>query len=186
MSLREDFASSYWYHAQECGRLAAIEKVAEELGLLNKDVYIVHGTSRYHKGKWSGPYLQLEPRHLMGIGLTTDGRTIDMGVVETTPTLAECARLLLPKVGRFEKSFDENTNEIVLTAEYRGVTIILKDRTPETCTVERIEEEVEIPETVTPAHTEKRVKYALKGDCDPLLSSKSGEENEQEAQAAGA
>ena len=157
------------YHATEITRLSLLETVMEEFGLFEMDYYFEWGTSRYVEGKDAErPYLKLEPRHTPGLAFVGGKGGPEIVVTETTPTLAEAARILLPKIGTFQKSFNERENQIVLTGTYNGVDIILHDKPPETCTVETVEEEVEV--AAVPAHVEKRVRYVLKGDCDPLLA----------------
>lgn len=168
-AIREQFANQYEYHAVECAKINRIQEVVEELGLMDKNFYLSMGTCQYVDGKYLGPYLSITPQHLAGVSLWDKAGNIGLYLTDTTPTLADCAKLLLPKVGKWEKSFDETTNEIVLKTEYKGVRIQLRDRTPETCTVEKVEETVEVPEETIAAHTETRVRYVLKGDCDPLL-----------------
>jgi hypothetical protein len=127
-----------------------------ELGLLEIEDYDVYMNS-YGEDL---PSVRLRPKHIPG--LAADFQT----VTDTTPTLADAVKALLPKVGRFEKGFDEGANEITMTATFKGVKIVLRDATPSTCTVEKVEEEV--PSRVVGGY--KTTKYRLVGDCDPLLS----------------
>ncbi len=81
--------------------------------------------------------------------------------------LGETARTLLPLVGTFKKSFDTNYGTMELTGVVDDVEIAITGRPPESCEVERVVEEIEVP--TEEAHTEERVSYVMKGDCDPLL-----------------
>lgn len=102
----------------------------------------------------------------------------DLPYVKISPfsfsDLPSIAKRLLPFVGKFEKSFDEKENQVILTGTYQGIKVILWDYPPNTCTVERIEEDVLVPEQVVPEHTEKKVRYRLVGDCDPILEAARG------------
>lgn len=163
---------AYKHYASEIARHQQIEEVLIDLKLINSEAYIDFGTRSFENGKSiDNAYIRIGPRHIPGIAFGVNSKGLTMSVVDTTPTLGDVARLLLPKVGRFEKSFDGEHNLLRLTAEYRGVRLIIEDTPPNTCTVKCIEEEVEVPETVVPAHTEKKVRYELEGDCDPLLAS---------------
>lgn len=76
--------------------------------------------------------------------------------------------ILLSKVHKFNKEFKEKSGTFEYTGTYvneeEEITITL-EVTPTTCTIEKIEEEVEIP-----ARKEKRVRYVPVGDCNPLMS----------------
>lgn len=172
-TLRNRLGTQYRDYATNMAALRSIEIVAEDLGIIDLDFYIDFGISDYKtldgEFKDLGPYLKLEPAHVPGVGfgMNKDGPTMEL--TDTTPTLGEAARLLLSKIGQLDKSYDEDTNKIRLTGTYKGVRIILEDTPPSTCTVEKIEEEVEVPEKVIAAHTEKQVRYKLVGDCEPLM-----------------
>ena len=114
--------------------------------------------------------IMIEPAHEPGVGFFLNADGLEMGITDTTPLLGSIAHKMLPMVGKFTKGFDEERNKITLTATYKGIKIVLSDQTPDTCHVEKVVEEVEVPEKVIPAHTEKRVKYVLAGDCDPLMA----------------
>lgn len=152
-TLKEQLGWQYRYLAEQSARYFQIEEVLEELGLLDVNTYDVYF------GTYGGATVTIRPKHVLG--LLADFQT----VVDTTPTLADAAKHWLPKVGKWEKGFNEASNEITLTGEYKGVKIVLVDATPATCTVETVEEEVEVPAT-----SYKKRKYVLKGDCDPLLT----------------
>ena len=173
-TVREQIQNSYANYAKTLARIGMIETVAEDLGLAEMEFYLEYRTEDTDYRTWQdrGPYIKLQPHHVPGL-------TAAYQLVDTTPTLADAARVLMPKVGRLEKSFDEDKNKIRLTGVYNGVRVILEDTPPSTCTVEKIEEEVEVPEQVIEAHTEKKVRYVLKGDCDPLMA------REQVADATG-
>jgi hypothetical protein len=164
MSVRDDMNGHLLYHAEQIGKYQRIAEVLTDLGLMDLDMYV-----SFHTGYWSsethsdlGPTVELEPRHV--IGLMADFQTL----TDTTPTLAEAARVLLPKVGRFEKSYDGDRNEIRLTAVYKGVRVVLRDTPPDTCKVEEVVENVVVPATAE--RTETRRKYRLVGECEPLLA----------------
>lgn len=174
-TVREQFQQRYEWQAEQIAVTHQLREAAKNLGLLDADFYMDFGDGEYRDGRLiPGPYIKLDPKHVPGIALSMglDGPT--MHVVDTTPTLADAARLLMPKIGKWKKSFDEESNLLKLEGEYKGVRIILQDTPPETCTVEKIEEEVEVPEQVIAAHTETKVRYVLKGDCDPLLATNKG------------
>lgn len=78
--------------------------------------------------------------------------------------LKHVLKLLLPKVGKFGKSFNENEGKIVLSATYKDVVISLHISNPSTCKVEKVEEIEQIP-----ASTRTVVKYKLVGKCAPLM-----------------
>jgi hypothetical protein len=101
--------------------------------------------------------------------------SVSIGCKNDESTLDEVARKLA-KAGKVTKGFDESGNRLELTVVTGGVNVKVKFQPPSTCTVEKVEEEVEVPEKVVPAHTEKRVRFKLVGDCGPLLKA-------QEAQA---
>jgi hypothetical protein len=80
-------------------------------------------------------------------------------------------RMLIEKVKKFDKNFDTSSGTMSLSAEYNGVKVILQYNPPKTCTVERVEEEIEIPEKpAIPAHKEKVVRFVTKGDCVPIMA----------------
>ncbi len=81
--------------------------------------------------------------------------------------MGETARILLPLVGTFKKSFDTDYGTMELTGVVDGVEIAIIGSPPEACKVERVVEEIDIP--AEEAHTEERVSYVMKGDCDPLF-----------------
>jgi len=173
MSIQEQISNQVRYHAKETAALFQLEEEFRELGILNADYWPSFGTSRWENGKYTEtPYVKLEPRHIKGIAFGFDDEGPTLRLVDASPTLGDAARILLPKVHKWDKSFDETQNKIRLTAKFMGVDVILEDAPPETCTVEKVEEEIEVPEKVVPAHTEKKVRYVLKGDCDPLLSAR--------------
>ena len=88
--------------------------------------------------------------------------------IYSLPSPGEIKRLL-PLVGKFEKGYDSDHNELTLSATFEGVSLTFKAEPPDTCTVEVDEEEVEVEEEITPAHTETRRTYRLVGDCDPIM-----------------
>jgi hypothetical protein len=107
--------------------------------------------------------ITIQPEHAPGVG------RLAMQLTDTTPLLGHIASKILPNVGKFIKGFDEQRNRLTLTATYNGIKIILTDEPPNTCHVEKVIEEVVVPERVIPEHTEKRVRYQLSGDCDPIM-----------------
>lgn len=157
-TLRERVGWQYRYFAEQSAKYFRIEEVLRELDLLDVNTYDVYFST------YGELTVTIRPKHVLG--LLADFQT----VVDTTPTLADAAKFWLPKVGKWEKGFNGESNEITLTGEYKGVRIVLIDATPDTCTVEKVEEVVDLP-----AHSYVRRKYVLKGDCDPLLASQSAE-----------
>ena len=184
-TLREQFDHDFRYYAEQIGKFWQLREVVEELGLLDLDIYVNKGTSWYDSEahKSTGPYIELEPRHVPGIGIRAVGppdlEGIAFGLTDTTPTLGDAAKVLLPKIGRFEKGYDARNNLLTLTAHYKGVRIVLKDTPPDTCTVEKVEEEEELP--ASPAYTRTVTRYRLIGDCNPLLGPKTNAQIEAEA-----
>lgn len=171
MSVRDQLNEQIMWRAQSMASIVIVRKAFEGLGLLDADFYAEFGDGEWCTDKViDGPYIRLEPRHVAGIafGMTAEGPTI--GLVDTTPTLGDAAKALLPKVGKWEKSFNDELNLIRLTGHYNGVRIVLQDTPPDTCTVRKVVEEVEIPEKVIVAHTEKKIRYVLEGGCDPLMT----------------
>lgn len=81
--------------------------------------------------------------------------------------LGETGRILLPLVGKFKKSFDGEYGTMELTSVIDDVEIAIVGRPPETCEIERVVEEIEVP--AEEAHTEERISYVMKGNCDPLF-----------------
>lgn len=150
--------------SKSVGRLSHALEVIEELGIADLRCY--PSIDYYSANQIS---IRLTPAHDSGIGLFTDGHSIAMEMVDTTPVMLQIARLLLPKVGKFDKGFEEEQNNITLTCVYRDVKLVLYDSPPKTCTVERVEEVIEVPEKVIPAHKEKKVRFVMVGDCDPLM-----------------
>jgi hypothetical protein len=102
---------------------------------------------------------------------------VRIGCKNDEETLDEVSRKLAA-YGLVTKGFDEELNQLSLAAKVLGVKIEVVFTPPNTCTVERVEEDVIVPEELVPAHTEKKVKYVLKGDCGPMLRPK---EQEKEA-----
>ncbi len=76
----------------------------------------------------------------------------------------EAVKALLKASGakRADKKFDADKGVVVYSILTDDVEIDLSAGAPERCEVERVEEEVEVPEEIKPAHTEKRVVYRLK------------------------
>jgi hypothetical protein len=151
MSLKDTFLSIFLYQAETAGKTHTLYSVAEELGLLD-----ANDESYYASENLYGQ---------MSITLSFYG-TFSATASEN---LATVAKTLLPKLGELRKEFDETQNRISLVAEYKGVKIVLSSETPKTCTVEKVEETVEVPEQIVPAHVEKKVRWVMKGDCDPLI-----------------
>lgn len=173
MSVRDQLNEQLNWRVASIAAIVTVRKAFEGLGLLDADFYAEFGDGEWCVDKViDGPYIRLEPRHIAGVafGMTAEGPAI--GLVDTTPTLGDAAKVLLPKVGKWEKSFNGELNLIRLTGYYNGVRIVLQDTPPDTCTVRKVEEEVEIPEKVIAAHTEKKVRYVLEGDCDPLMTAR--------------
>lgn len=151
-AVAEELNETIRYHAESIGEYVILKKIAEELGLQADSV-----SSYPHPYEGKNAYVVL---HYYGWGTS-----------ESSEQAAAMAKQILPKVGRIEKSFNEDTRDMEMRCTYKGIDIILRFSTPNTCTVEKVEEEVEVPEVpAVPAHTEKKVRYVLKGDCDPLMS----------------
>lgn len=172
-TIRDQLSSALKWRAESIAAIVLISGACEGLGLLDADFWMDSGDGEFYKDKSiPGPYIKLEPRHVPGIafGMSKEGPTI--GLVDTTPTLGDAAQILLPKVGKWAKDFDETRNLIRLVGEFKGVRIVLQDTPPDTCTVRKIEEDVEVPEKIIAAHTEKKIRYVMEGDCDPLMTAR--------------
>lgn len=170
-TVRDQIVSKVNYHAREIGAMSLIQDVMEDLKLLDVEFWPDIGNGEYVDGKLiDGPYVKLTPRHTPGVvfGMSSEGPTL--ALVDTTPTLGDAAIALLPKVGKWTKGYNADSNLISVTGHYRGVRIVIQDTPPDTCTVEKVEEEVVVP--AQPERTEKRVRYVLKGDCDPLSTAR--------------
>lgn len=137
------------------GNLLAMLNLIRDSGLYDDEAYVCLQTYCFSDSDL--PYLKISPTSELG--------------------MAELAKKLLPFVGKFEKRFDEERNHVMLTGMYSGFKVILWDDTPKTCRVKKVEEDVLVPEKIVPAHTEKRIRYKLIGDCDPVLAEKAVEAN---------
>ncbi len=156
-TLQEQLNQRYAWQAKMIAETSQLEAAFEGLGLLNVTCWPDFGSDEYVDGKLvKGLYIKLTPSQ-----------------VGDHSTLADAAQALLTKVGRWTKSFDATNNLIQLTGEYRNVRIVVQDAPPATCTVQKVEEEVEVPEQIIAAHTETKVRYVMVGDCDPLMTQQS-------------
>lgn len=162
MSLKDDILWQYSYHAAKLAKTMVVEKAAKELGLFERDDI----SAWLQQTGTDVPELQISFK---------PGVTVFLEAIRPATYMAELAKELLPKVGRWDKGFDETNNHLTLSTVYGGVKIILTAEPPKTCQVELIEENIEVPEKVIPAHTETKKRFVLKGDCDPLMASKEGE-----------
>jgi hypothetical protein len=154
--------------ARFLSNLVRMQQAVKDLGIDDLEAYVT--ITSYAFGD-DLPEIIIHPLHTPGIGIFGGGlEEIALKVVDTTPLMSQIARKMLPVVGRLEKGFDAERNEVSLTAVYLGIRIVIKDETPKTCSVERVEEEIDVPEKIVPAHKEKKVTYKLVGDCDPLLA----------------
>ena len=162
-ALKSKLLTSYSWIGEQAARVAMIEAAAKHIGLEEavEGVECYVGLTTYGDNRPEIAICLYAQR-----GILADFQT----VTESNP-LQEMTKRLLPKVGKFVKGFDEAYNQVTLTAEVRGVTLKLAMSTPSTCTVETVTEEVEVAEQVIPAHTEKKTRYVLKGDCDPIMAS---------------
>lgn len=82
------------------------------------------------------------------------------------PKLEHCravVKRLLPLVGTFEKTFNEYGGRFAYSGMHNGIKLTVTTNPTSACRIEK----QEVEETVTTV--EKRVKYVLVGDCDPLL-----------------
>lgn len=159
MSLKDTFLNSFRYQAEAQGKTHKLYMVADELGLLDAD-----DNNYYASENTYGDVMSLHLSFYYNYG--------------TTPAaeMARLAKQLLPKLGELRKEFDETQNRLRLVADYKGVQIMLEAEPPKTCMVEKVEEVVEVPEQIVPAHTEKKVRWVMTGDCDPLMQPASIEE----------
>lgn len=76
----------------------------------------------------------------------------------------EAVRGLLKALGvkRAVKRFDEATGQVIYVVTTDDASVTLTAGAPTNCEIERVEEEVEVPEEIKPAHTETKVRYRLK------------------------
>jgi hypothetical protein len=160
-ALKEQLLSSYSWVGELAARVARIEAAAKHIGLDDA----LDGVEAYCTITTYGDAPEISCSLYVQRGITADFQTL----TESNP-LQVLAKRLLPAVGKFTKGFDDSSNRLTLTADVMGVKLILGMSTPSTCTVETVTEEVEVPEEVIPAHTEKKTRYVLKGDCAPILA----------------
>jgi len=87
---------------------------------------------------------------------------------EDSPERTEFLRRMLHLVGKLDKKFDESAGRFNLIGTKDGITLTLHIGAPATCTITRVEEEVDVP--AVEAHKKTVVKYVTSGDCEPLLA----------------
>lgn len=172
--IARDLLRMHKFEAQSQHKLHLVHEVAEELGLLEyDDSEIWPGDLGLGEGLiyssisiyGDAPTIQLVYQDRHGVSVS-----FQLSTKEGATALAVAAKHLLPKVGRFDKNFNAEQRKVQLTATYRGVQIVLESSPPSTCTVEEVEEEVVIPaKPAEPERVEKRKRYVMKGDCDPLI-----------------
>lgn len=175
-TIREQLQHRYTWMAKSLAVVSQIETAAEGLEIMDGDFYLDFGEVEYINGESvPGAFIRLRPREVPGVRFSLRRSETSpylqepsLEVVNTAPTLADAARTLLSKVGRWEKEFDGQNNLLRLVGTYKGVRIILSDTPPETCTIRKVEVEEVVP--AREAYTTKRTKYVLEGDCDPLLA----------------
>lgn len=157
--LQKAIAQQYQWVGESAGRIGVIEAAARSIKLAE----VLDGLEGY---------VSLETYGDLGIAISLyrqQGLSAAFEQTETNP-LQIVARRLLPTVGILTKGFNDKQNELTLSTTVRGVAVKFAMSTPQSCTVEAVEEEVEVAEQVIPAHTEKKVRYVLKGDCAPLMA----------------
>ena len=156
----EEVANYYSNYAESIARIYTLGKIGKELELNT----VLEGVDCYVSLNLYSTPPEVEITLWSSIGMKEN-----FELTKSTP-LKLVVRHLLPKVHEFDKSFDETRNQLKYTAVYKDVRVVLISSPPNTCKIEKVEEEVEVPEVVTPVHTEKKVRYVMMGDCDPLLS----------------
>jgi hypothetical protein len=166
VKVKDEITGELRRRSEHIANLIKVARVVDALGLAELEV--TYAVANTYLGPDELPSITIYPAHVPGIalGIAEEGPTLD--IVETAPGLAEIVRLLLPKCGKLDKSYDEQSNQLTVRGTYEGVDIIIHDTPPATCTVESVVEEVEIP--ARPASVEKRTRYKLVGDCVPLLA----------------
>lgn len=150
---------SYSSIGEQAAKVAQLQAAADAIGLADVlediDGYIYF--SAY-----------AEPMRIEVNLYSSHGLTQTFELTESNP-LQVVARRLLPKAGKLTKGFDETANKLTLSVLSDGIAVVFSMSTPAACTVEAVTEEVEVEEKVIPAHTEKKTRYVLKGDCEPLM-----------------
>jgi hypothetical protein len=149
MTFSEEIQKEVVAYAKYMSNVMAIQRAVELTGL----------------GELSG-YMTLD-----AILCSGESPAIKLFVDNDEATLDTVARTLAKYGKTVEKGFDAEGNRLVLTTMIDGVKVEARFSTPETCTVERVSEEVVVPEHFVPEHTETRMRYRLVGDCGPLLKS---------------
>jgi len=89
--------------------------------------------------------------------------------------LKKVMRFILPRVGRLDKKFDEESGKLILSTIYKDAVISIELKNPSTCRIEAVKEEVTIP--AQSERKEIRTTYKLIGKCNPLMAE---EENDSE------
>jgi hypothetical protein len=77
----------------------------------------------------------------------------------------DIVRKYLPLVGKFEKGYGEMSDSVILRGESAEFVLAIWGKRPETCRVEVIEEDVDVP-----MHREVQKKFRLVGNCGPVLA----------------
>ncbi len=139
--LAEAICANVQWNANEIGRYTLARMVAEEAGLAEEHGFVVTALST------GPPTFHLYPR---------DGENP-----------SDALHRLLPHVGKFTKTYDENNDHFsyVGTARDSRFHLHLHVKRPSTCTVE-----VETYQKLVPEHYEERKRYKLTGDCDPVFA----------------
>ena len=106
-------------------------------------------------------------------GIEIDAKTFERA--------AALGKALLPTIGKLEKSFDEYSGTVCLSGTFNEIKVSINSEPSTACKI-RLEE----TEEYVPGHTEKRRKYVLDGECNPLLSILDSEEQSEQDSAAGA
>jgi hypothetical protein len=135
MSIRDDIQESVQHKAQEISEAYRVRFLLPE-NVLRKSGFLMLGDP-------NGSYKTVV--HVLSNDIASD------------------ARELLPLVGKWDKSFNGDSMEVIGTPKFGNYILKVSGKLPETCKVEVVDEEVVVPE-----HTEVKRSYKLVGDCLPL------------------
>lgn len=150
-TVKQAILEEYQYVGRYAAAIRQVEDVVRELGLTEyPEVYInanQFGDSRI--------LLYADPE--------TDS--------DDVANLRSLVKSLLPKVGKFTKTFDREYNKFRFKTVYNKVDVEIEVSPPSTCTVETVEEEEIVPEQpFVEEHTKTVTRYKLQGDCEPVLA----------------
>jgi hypothetical protein len=88
-------------------------------------------------------------------------------LIKDYETLKKVAQSWKGRVTKMEKSYNEDEGQVNLRFTYQTVRFIVRCAPGAACKIEEVEVEEQVP--AREAHTIKRKKFVLSGDCDPLM-----------------